>query len=182
LTQGACRPREGDWWIDVSIEVNSVVESCLAWRTDSHYHITKAACNLEEHVAQRITIPGSGSYARDLVSHMPAVSGCRIETSSRSRGPFQVAYLQAYTTDKSLTYRHDSGHHARFTTALEALTGKASSFVDSLYDLYNNAAETTSSLARLEVRVPLAQAALVLLDINEDLFHHSLISIPREVW
>lgn len=172
----------GSWWVDVGIEINSVIDSCLAWRTDSHYHITKAACNLQDVVAERITTPGSGSYARDLVSHLPAVSGCRIATAARSRGPFQVAYLQAYTTDKSLTYRHDQGHHGKFTTTIKALTGAATKYINDLYDLYNDAADTTSSLARLEVRLPLKYAALALLNLQEDLFRRSLVAIPRHTW
>lgn len=172
----------GSWWIDVGLEVSSVEGGCLAWRTDSHFHLVKVACELDDDIAHRITSPGSSSYGRDLVSHLPAISGCRVTPGARSRGPFDVAYLQAYTTDKSLTYRPDQGHYGKFMTASNALTGKSAEYMEDLYALYTSAAATTSSSARLEIRVPFASAGNVLLNITEETFRDSLVSIPREVW
>ena len=88
-----------------------------------------------------------------------------------------------YTTDKSLTYRQDQGHYGKFITCAGILKGKSTGYIKSLYELYRNAIKGSHSLARLEVRVPLAKAAEVLLySIDEELLRHSLVSFPPEEW
>jgi len=174
---------DNSWWVDVGIEVDSKEKSCLAWRTDSHFHIVHQVMGLSEYRADKITTPGSSKYTRDMASHLTAVSGCRIAPGDRSRGPYDVQYLQMYTTDKSLTYRQDQGHYSKFITCTAILKGRAMGYIKSLYDLYRNAIKTSHSLARLEVRVPLAKADEVLLhSIDEDILRDSLVSFPREEW
>ncbi|RDB15070.1 hypothetical protein Hypma_005467 [Hypsizygus marmoreus] len=172
----------GDWWIDVGVEISSEEANCLAWRTDSHFHIVKQVCDLADHVAARITAPGSSKYTRDMVSHLPAVSGCRISPGPRARGRFDVEYLQMYTTDKSLTYRQDQGHYGKFITCKDVLNGRSKEYIQNLYQLYRNAIRSNYSLARVEVRVPLRHACTVLLDLGEELVRGSLVSFTRTVW
>ncbi|GLB33116.1 hypothetical protein LshimejAT787_0100010 [Lyophyllum shimeji] len=172
----------GEWWIDVGLEIASGEGNCLAWRTDSHYHVVKRALDITSDVAHRITSVGSSKYTRDMSSHLPAVSGCRISPGPRARGPFEVQYMQAYTTEKALIYRPDRGHFGKFITCADVLNGKAMKFIDDLYELYRNAIDTNCSLARIEVRVPLRHGAAVLLDLDEELLRESLVSFSRSVW
>ena len=173
---------QGKWWVDVAVEVASEEERCLAWRTDSHYAVVERVTGISEHQAHRITSPGSSQYIRDMSIHLPAVSGCRISPGRHGRGTSGVEYLQMYTTDKSLIYRHDQGHHGKFVTCAELLESKGITFIDKLYNLYRNAADETHCHARLEVRVPLAHADTVLLSIDAKLLYDSLLSFSPRVW
>lgn len=113
------------WWIDVGLEINSKKdEGCLAWRTDSHYQ------------ADRLTTPGSSKYTRDMASHLTEVSGCRIAPGFVSNTALSVRYFQAYTTDKSHTYRIDQGRYGKFITCDRILKGKDKDYLEGVYRLY----------------------------------------------
>lgn len=173
---------DSKWWIDVGIEVASSEQRCLAWRTDSHFSVVRAACGLDDRNSQRITSPGSSQYTRDMASHLPGVSGCRITPGIRGAGEFGVKYLQMYTTDKALIYRPEQGHHGKYITPIDILKGKGVSYAQKLYDLYRNAIKDNYSLARLEVRVPLEQSNNALLNISGELLYDSLLSFNRTTW
>jgi hypothetical protein len=172
----------GTWWVDVGIEISSPEKSCLSWRTDSHFHLVEAALEISANTACRITSVGSSKYTRDLVSHMPAVSGCRITPGPRACGPYDVQYFQAYSTDKALIYCQERGHSGKFITCTEVLKGKAKNYIQNLYNLYANAIDNNNSLARLEVRVPLCYATEVLLNLDDDLLQSSLVSFTQSIW
>lgn len=174
--------RDGDvWYADLALEISSTEGKCLAWRTDSHHRIVRHLLQVTRDEALRITKPGSSLYARDLVSHLPAVSGCRI-TPGTAGGPHQAVYIQMYTTDKSITYRPDGQHYGKFIEAKDLLDGKGPTFITSLCNVYNNAIGTCSSHCRVEVRVPLCFATSAMLGIPEKLIRQSMISVLRKTW
>lgn len=172
----------GDWWVDVGLQISSDEKDCLAWRTDSHFHLVKEVLQIPEHQAHRITSITSTKYTRDMTSHLTAVSGCRISPGARAEGPFSVQYLQLYTTDKSLTYRQERGHHGKFITCGDVLLGKAESYCDNLYNVYLAAMNDNFSLARVEIRVPIKHVTSVLLDFRHSMIRQWLVSFPRIVW
>jgi hypothetical protein len=172
----------GKWWVDVGVEISSTEENCLAWRTDSHVHLVQAICAIDDRNTKRITSPGSSKYARDLISHLSQVSGCQIQPGVHGQGPNEVAYLQLYCTDKSLTYRVDQGHHGKFIICDDVVKRKADKFIDNLYMLYINAADKHNAHARMEIRVPLHFAHSVLLNIDDNLLLESLVSFPAKEW
>lgn len=172
----------GDWWVDVGLQISSDEKECLAWRTDSHFHLVKDVLKIPVHHAERITSIKSTKYTRDMTSHLTAVSGCRISPGARAEGPFSVQYLQLYTTDKSLTYRQDKGHHGKFITCGDVLAGKAESYCENLYNVYLAAMKDNYSLARVEVRVPIKHVTSVLLDLRRSRICGWLVSFPRVVW
>jgi hypothetical protein len=172
----------GDWWIDVGLQISSSEEECLAWRTDSHFHLVKEILRIPEHAADRITSISSSKYTRDMTSHLTAVSGCRISPGARAEGQYSVQYLQLYTTDKSVTYRQDKGHHGKFITCRDVLAGKSETYCQNLYQVYLAAMKDNFSLARIEVRVPIAHATSVLLHLQHRSISQWLVSFPRVVW
>jgi hypothetical protein len=174
--------RRGRWWVDVGLEFFSDDKDCLAWRTDSHTAVVQEICQISERNAQRITSVGSSKYTRDMISHLPQVSGCRIEPGVQGQGGDEVAYLQMYCTDKSLTYRKDQGHHSKFVTCGDIVKGKADGFISSLYSLYINAIGNNNAHARIEIRVPLEFSSKVLLGFNQDIIWRALVSFPRVEW
>lgn len=117
---------DGKWWVDVGFEISRFDGGChLVWRTDQHTKVVRELCVISTPQATRITSRGSRKYLRDIISHLPQVSGCRIQPEVQSRGPYEVAYLQLYGMDKALTYRQDQGHHGKFITCKDIANGKA---------------------------------------------------------
>lgn len=172
----------GQWWIDVGLQISSKKQECLAWRTDSHFHLVKEFLQISELNAHRITSISSTKYTRDMTSHLTAVSGCRITPGVKAEGPYSVKYLQLYTTDKSLTYRQDKGHYGKFITCRDVLAGKAETYCDNLYAVYLAAMKDSFSLARVEVRVPIQSATSVLLNLQRETLSQWLVSFPRVEW
>jgi hypothetical protein len=175
--------QEGEWWVDVGLEFSSGTAACLQWRTSSHVHIVKEVLGIEEGPARRITSLGSSKYSRDLVSHLTAVSGCRIEPGTQAKGDFHATYFQMYTTDKSITYNPEGIHHGKFLPMKSAMGDiQPVKFLESLFNAYSSAIEKNASNARVEVRVPLAHATSVLLSYRLDVVRESLLSFTRGDW
>jgi hypothetical protein len=173
----------GNWYIDIGLDIKSELNQCLQWRTSAHSHIVKEVLGIDGRTAARITSMGSSKYSRDLSSHLTAVSGCRIEPGSRGEGCFHAVYLQIYTTDKTVTYHPEGHHHAKAMTIKEAM-GKEQPvpFLQKLYETYKDASDTISSNARIEVRVPFQHATEVLLNIRGDILRGALVSFETKDW
>lgn len=173
---------DGEWWIDVGVELSSE-NRCLQWRTASHFHIIKEVLRISETHASRVTTLGSSKYSRDLVSHLTAVSGCRIEPGSQAKGVHEAVYFQMYTTDKALTYHPDGRTHGKAIT-MDAAMGKTQppTFVEGLFNVYTTAIADNSSNARVEVRVPFVHAETVLTRLSIEVARSSLLSFSRSDW
>ncbi|KAF8867829.1 hypothetical protein BD779DRAFT_1685253 [Infundibulicybe gibba] len=160
------RMRHGKWFIDVAIEVKSMIKESLQWRSDSHSRLSGAALQLTDEQAVSVTALGSHHYVRDVVSHLPAVAGCRIDPGAH-------------------TYAKEAGRSAKFMTCKQALAlrpGKSSRFCDGLYELYTNASQGHPSNARFEVRVPHQFAEKVLQNFDKGVLQSSLFAFDTVVW
>lgn len=183
LVPNAHEDRVGEWWIDVGIEITSEIGACLQWSTGAHRHVVQQFLFISDEDADRITSLNSSKYSRDLSSHLAAVSGFRIEPGAQAEGPFQAAYIQAYTTDKAVVYNVEGSHHAKFLTTSEALSqNHPSKTVDGLYDIYSAAKGPNSSNARLEVRVPWRYATQVLMEFETAVIRQCLYAFSSETW
>ena len=172
----------GRWWIDVGVQVTSTDKNCLAWRSDSHGRIVQELCQVTERAARSLTSIGSSQYTRDMTSHLPQVSGCRIQPGVRAQGPYGVAYLQLYCTDKAITYRLDQGHYGKFITCRDVVKGKEKHFIEDLYGLYINAIDNNYAQARMELRVPIEFATQALVDFNTNTICNGLLLFPSVEW
>ncbi|KIM35225.1 hypothetical protein M413DRAFT_14650 [Hebeloma cylindrosporum] len=172
------------WYVDTGLQVASKQGRCLQWRTDGQCDLVARVCRLPEHKAISVTTPGSKSYTRDMASHLPAVSGCRIVFSKRAQtqGEYATSYLQMYTTEKSLIYNPDKGHFGKYVTCEQILKGKGDNFAENLFHLYLRAIRNNYSLARLEVRIPLEFATDVFQDFDRELIQSSLLSFDPNAW
>jgi hypothetical protein len=172
---------EGSWWIDVGLEYSSQWGRCLQWMTGSHRDVVKEALRIDDLHASRITSLGSSKYSRDLASHLPAVSGCRIEPGALAKGRHEAAYLQMYTTDKSVTYQAKEKKKATSITMNKAMMG-AEVFTSGLFETYHQASTEISSNGRIEVRVPWRFKTEALLDIDSTVICDSMLSFSKEEW
>jgi hypothetical protein len=173
---------DGEWYIDVGAEFSSPNGLCFQWLTTSHYHMAKEVLRIPQADALRITQLGSSKYSRDISSHLPAVSGCRVETG-RARGPYGAVYLQLYTTDKAQTYNKERGHYGKVITMKEAMgETQPPAYATDLFQLYASNVNSNSSHARVEVRVPIQFATNVLLAFEPRVIRQSLVAFTRSTW
>lgn len=173
--------RSGHWWVDVGLEF-SMPDKCLLWRTDGHNRLAAEVLQIGRERAGRITTPGRHCQ-RDLSTHLTDVSGFRASVASRQTDEIQATYIQAYTTDKSVTYHADGRHHAKYITGPMAMKGTPPQFCNSLLAAYGVAMQEADVAARVEVRVPLAVARRVMVDgLPRATYQRCLIVYPRSVW
>lgn len=174
---------EGEWWIDVGVEINSLDSMCLQWRTSSHFHIAREVLVIPSEHASRITSITSSKYSKDLVSHLAGVSGCRIEPGVQAEGRFEAKYFQMYTTDKAITYHPDGITHGKSIKIEQAMgVEQPPKFIEGLLDVYSNAVEKNFSNARVEVRVPLRHATTALIRLSEEVVREALLAFSPEEW
>lgn len=169
-------------FVDVALTVTSDDGKCLAWQTNSHFNLVRQVLGVSTANAVRITSLGSSKYTRDMVSHLPEVSGWRIAPGVRASGIYDCRYFQGYSPEKALTARPEKGHHAKFLECPDVLKGKADDWINSLYKLNRNAIDSNLSTARMEVRVPLSKAKHVLLNVDHELLRISLIKVHPTIW
>lgn len=175
----------GQWYIDVGVQIFSDYErlQCLQWTTSSHPTIVAQALKIPMNHAERVTKIGSSKYSRDLASHLTAISGFRITPGVQAEGEFEAVYLQAYTTDKSVTYNPDGSHHAKFLTTVEALgSNQPCKTIEGIHEIFEKATETNGSSARLEVRVPYQFADEVLLEFDPIVLRSCLCAFSTHEW
>lgn len=173
----------GKWWIDVGLVFRSDIGHCLQWRTDSHRYVYHFTSSTDVENATRVTLPGSSKYSRDMVSHLPLVSGCRVAPGVRAAGCHELQYFQLYTTDKALTYNPEGRNHGKTLKSTQALgSTHPTPFGDGLYKVYTDAITSNASHARLEVRVPYGRALDVLLFFPTGLMRNSLLSFTKTTW
>jgi hypothetical protein len=175
------------WFIDVGLEFSIPNErKALLWRTDCHTHVVSHLLNGDLQLATQSTKFGSRTYSRDLSSHLADVSGCRIEmgafANNEVRNPHSIHYIQLYTTDKAVTYQIAGGKHSKHLTPKAAFKGDPPQFVRGLFDAYMDAAMHTEVNARIEVRVPLQHASIVLSSWPNDLLSRTMVMFNRERW
>jgi hypothetical protein len=176
-------PEVGVWYIDVAVELSSEDEACLQWMTATHSDLVQQALQISEDVATSVTSLRSRSYSKDLNSHLVEIGGFRITPGRNSRGPFRAAYVQAYTTDKTVVYNTDGRHHAKFITTVDVMgQNQPHEKVNGIWTIYNEARRANSSNARLEVRVPYEFATKVLLQFDATKIRECLCSFTRDEW
>jgi hypothetical protein len=176
-------PDIGDWYIDVGIEISSNEGECLQWTMAAHHEVVQQALHISDENAQRISDINSSKYSRDPVSHLTAISGFRAVPGIRARGEYEAAYIQAYTTDKSIVYNPEGRHHAKFITIKEAMgVNQPTKTIEGIYSIYEEARTANSSNARLEVRVPYKFATEVLMQFDPDVLKNCLCSFTRQEW
>jgi hypothetical protein len=176
-------PEVGDWYIDVGIQISSQEDECLQWTTSTHNEVIQQALHISDEHAERISNINSSKYSRDLASHLMAISGFRATPGVLAQGEYEAAYIQAYTTDKSIVYHPEGRHHAKFISIKEAMgMNHPTKTIEGIYGIYEEARTANSSSARLEVRVPYRFATQVMMEFDPDVLKNCLCSFTRQEW
>ena len=139
--------QEDDWHVDIALEYRlpgppGVDDNVLLWRQDTHWLLVQILTQESDQRAQRRV--ASSAYTSDLTAQLTDVAGFRLRIP-RGVGPWDVKYVNCYTTDKSHTYLVDQGRYAKFTTAAHFLRkkirGEPFIFAQQLYEVFAAAME-----------------------------------------
>jgi hypothetical protein len=170
---------EGKWYIDIAMEFVDR-DRALLWRSDAHHHIAAEALSIRPEDAEVFTT--NSKHRVDLFSHLTALAGFKSCPTKTQGGPFEITYLQAYTTDKAVTYHREAGYFSKFITPSMAMDGTPPDFCRNLENAYQSARDNIDVAARIEVRVELQYANRVLLSFDDDVLRRSLVSLKRSTW
>lgn len=166
----------GLWWVDVGLEIQDG-ERAILWRKDAAPNLLSYILGSTLDEAGRI-VHGT-SFQEDINSHLLEVAGFRVGFPTTPAGDYRIAYVQAYTTDKSLTYHKHGFQHSQNLTGQAAMKGNPPKYCSDLTAAYVDAKQKNVA-ARLEVRLPLEFASEYMLEFDVDLLHHSILSVHRE--
>ncbi|TEB19574.1 hypothetical protein FA13DRAFT_1718671 [Coprinellus micaceus] len=172
----AHHPVDAEDAIDRFIEANHLDPGAINdYPDDCHTAILRDILQIPEVHAVRMTKIGSSSYAKDPVSHMSEVAGCRITPG--------IVKIQAYHTDKAVTAALGGGHYAKHISLEQLISDKDGGFLDKLFNVYEDsmAAEVVAN-ARLEVRVPFRMHSRVYDGLEGFNWRRYLVAVPCDDW
>ncbi|KAG9221989.1 hypothetical protein CCMSSC00406_0009197 [Pleurotus cornucopiae] len=165
----------GLWWVDVGIELQDGGRVIL-WRADAAPNLLSYVLGTTLDEAGRVV--RSGQFQADINSHLLEVAGFRVGFPTPA-GENRITYVQAYTTDKSLTYHKQGFQHSQNLMGLAAMKGHPPQYCTDLIAAYTDARQKNVA-ARLEVRLPLQFAPDFMLEFDNDVLRPSIISLHRE--
>jgi hypothetical protein len=171
-----------DWYIDVALEVREP-ERVLQWTTDGHREILKLVlptCSDErlDRVLER-----SYKTFHDLSSSLVDLGG--LWCIPNSTDDDELLYVNAYTTDKTVSYQLHKGIWTPHTAAsvlpqnFRRLDNDIGLMMDTLIDC---AKASQESCVRLEIRVPLSRATTVLRTIDQDFLNKTVVTYNPYNW
>lgn len=179
--------------VDVAME-KGLPGYSLYFATESHEMLLEHCCKETQVRANNMvqSTTHGASYLRNYVATLQHLSGFRVSYLARVE-PRPILYLQAYHTDKNITYQSSSFTHTiplRPTSLLEApksSSGGFTSFFRGINQTFTDAQENVGgeSRIRLEVTVTLAKMRRhgdlnLILNLSSDTLAACVFKYPRE--
>src|SRR5258705_3880206 len=177
----------GQWVVDVGLEIRQEGR-ILQWLTEGHRRILTYLLPSapEEHISA--ILKSDAQYDCDITSQLGELGGFRSSPGSRGKAD-QVSYINVYTTDKSVTYQLHNGVFRRrkpwhlFPSSISQLS-KDMKYIGNAFE--SCASDGTAGLegnARMEIRVPVSLANMVLIDLPYNVIAVALASFtPKTLW
>ncbi|KAG6370137.1 hypothetical protein JVT61DRAFT_12439 [Boletus reticuloceps] len=194
------RIQESDWHVDVGFEIG-VPGSVVTWRHTGHRFLL-AHCLPTLHEGD-IEVLLNRKTEMDHQMHLKDLTGFRCQPG-RKGSRDKVSYIQAYTTEKTMSYQLHNGLFKPFDPVialtnknLEATAKKIEQMSKVLFacsgDHVANEDDGSSDredldqtpqdgTARIEVRVQLGEALTALISIPDPVIDHSIVAIPSRYW
>jgi len=145
-----------EWWIDCGVEIQ-FSQHVLWWRKDAHWLILQRCFEISDDHAGEL-VRAQSKMALDYPCQLTEVAGFRFSPSRDDRGETHIHYVQAYNTEKSVTYLLHGGLVAKHLELRKVLHDikAVSKYADSLSTMFQDAARGPhDGHARLEWRVRL---------------------------
>jgi len=91
------------FWIDVGHEIQAI-DTVLWWRRDAHVKLLAEALGMEEDSPTVKSIIKSTSFYMDEACQLTQAAGFRVKLPRRIYNDLGITYIQAYCTEKAVTY------------------------------------------------------------------------------
>lgn len=175
--------REDEWVVDVALEIRQP-ERMLQWWTLGHSRLLNFLLPSATSAQVTSVLHSSTQYHLDLSSQLKDVGGFRSQPGSRGAGD-KVLYINAYTTDKSVTYQLHNGVFKRrkpwhlFPKNIKKLLKDLQIVRQTFLDCSKYKFESS---ARVEARIPLSNVLHVLNDMPDSVVKSTLLSFDPEVF
>ncbi|KIJ57725.1 hypothetical protein HYDPIDRAFT_103939, partial [Hydnomerulius pinastri MD-312] len=172
------------WHLDVAIEYG-IPSRVVTWRAQGH----RALLQYLLPDTDITKLMKSKNFFEDNVMHMNDVAGFHCETKSFGRDA-KISYIQAYTTEKSVSYQLHNGIYATrkpqdllSKAGLQKMIKDLDTISTTIFACAGNRQEPSQEgCARLEVRIPLSEANNILHNLHEDIIRECVIQIPASHW
>jgi hypothetical protein len=172
-----------NWYIDIGMEIQDP-GYVIWWRPEAFWRLIRGILETTDENAARIS--ELKTFYRDPAAQLSDAGGFRYAPTRSNSGQRQVAYVQAYNTEKSPTYsladQRKVALHLPVQRALmdsKAAETYASDLISIFLACVNDGYD---GHARLEVRVPLREAGFHFLPEDPAELSQCLVSIERKVW
>lgn len=147
-----------DWYLDIATTFAGEDEAghpfCLFASPDSHPEIIEHYSDTSIAQCEHFVASKSGGYQKDEVAQTGVFAGFRIPF--RDVGEDGTAFLQVYSSEKSISYRLDAIKKTKTTSihsVLDDWQAERESFFVPLQSAFTNASSTHSVALRVESRV-----------------------------
>ncbi|KAI6154543.1 hypothetical protein BKA82DRAFT_172616 [Pisolithus tinctorius] len=185
LHMPSINPRQ--WLIDVGLEFGNP-EKVVTWRHNGHVDIIEHLIPDLENAAD--VLERSSRYYEDHHMHLKDIAGFRWTPGRHSH---IIKYIQAYTTEKAVSYQlHDGIFRprkpselisvSRLDRLLEDLDRQAKILFTCTGDGTTGDPTPQCGCARLEVRVPLNNAQIILANFPRWLINETMVQLPARLW
>lgn len=171
-----------DWKMDIGLEISSR-DDCLLWKAMGHWRVLR-------HVMPGLSQAGVDALMRTRrfkvypCSSLYDLSGFAVEPHRHGQAD-HVSYVQAYTTDKTVTYTlHQSIWSARMADCLlpQHIDKLKRDLVEMASIFLLCARRKHSVAARVEVRVPISHATTALTSFPRELINASITACSPAKW
>ncbi|KAF9487275.1 hypothetical protein BDN71DRAFT_1436975 [Pleurotus eryngii] len=151
-------------------------ERAILWRKDAAPNLLSYVLGTTLNKAE--TVVHGVQFQEDINSHLLEIAGFRVAFPTPA-GEKRITYVQAYTTNKSLTYHKQGFQHSQSLTGTAAMTGHPPKYCTDLTAAYMDAKQKNVA-ARLEVRLPLEFAVDYMLEFDDDVLRPSIVAYAHE--
>ncbi|KAI6140231.1 hypothetical protein BKA82DRAFT_151863, partial [Pisolithus tinctorius] len=176
------------WYIDVGLEFGQH-DKVVTWRATGH-EIVLAHClpSLDQEVIDPIVT--KSTFHIDHMMHLKDLTGFRYVPGRKGHDD-EVHYIQAYTTEKTMSYQLHPGLFTPLdptslltTDNLKTIIKKTEEMSKILFECTGGSegGRAQEGCARLEVRVGFSQALSALTTIPSRLLRYCLVPLPAKSW
>lgn len=177
------------WYIDIGLEFG-LRDHIVTWCDSGHENVL-AHCLPSVNPGQISRIVDLSTFYVDHMMHLKDLTGFRYTPGVKGRAD-QVQYIQAYTTEKAMSYQLHSGLFSPLdpkslltTENMKILIGKIEDMSKILFDCTADGDENRHSqegCARLEIRISISKALTALITVPTRILDYSLAALPAKTW
>lgn len=177
------------WFIDIGLEFGTP-NHVVTWRDSGHENVL-AHCLPSVEPNQINDIVDKSTFYVDKMMHLKDLSGFRYAPGIRGRAD-NVQYIQAYTTEKAMSYQLHAGLfsplHPKSLLTTENIKGLITKIEEMSKILFDCTADGDQNrypqegCARLEIRVSISKALTALLTVPVRILNYSLVALPATSW